>query len=468
MIRILLCFLIISFAACTKTPNIASGTYFGGQIVNPTGKYVVLLRNDAVIDSARIDANNRFSFQMDSLNEGLYHFSHHPELQYVYLEEGDSVLLRLNTLEFDESLVFSGTGSEINNFLIDSFLSNEEQEKEFSSFYKLEPDEFSHVVDSIRQLGISSLEEFIKDNTPSENVIALARATIDYRIYTHKEKYPFFHRMHTREKSIKDMNSDFYAYRKNLDFNDKNLTYFRPYYDFMKFHFANMTYATCKKNCGLEHAVVKNALHFNTHKLKLVDSIVREKELRNVLFRNIAMEYLLMEHNAHPKNERFVNQFTQFSNNNAHISEIKNLYQYIQNLQPQRELPNLACFNTAGQKVNLNQIAEKGKTVFYFWSSSQKGHFKNTIRKVSGLEKSYPNINFIGINLRTERDQWLAMVRENSLDANKQYHWEDSEQIQRLLVIDGLNKCIITEGTEIVDAFANLQNLEQNLSVAGR
>ena len=50
-----------------------------------------------------------------------------PSFNICILQEGDSILIRLNTKEFDESLVFSGQGSEINNFLIEMFLAHEEE-----------------------------------------------------------------------------------------------------------------------------------------------------------------------------------------------------------------------------------------------------------------------------------------------------------------------------------------------------
>ena len=54
----------------------------------------------------------------------MYTFSH-VEFQVFYLNPGDSLMLRVNTLEFDESLSFTGMGSKGNNLLIDLFLLNE-------------------------------------------------------------------------------------------------------------------------------------------------------------------------------------------------------------------------------------------------------------------------------------------------------------------------------------------------------
>ena len=117
MTRLLLSLSLISVLACSEKSGECPSIVLNGEIVNPTSDFVVLYRDDMVIDSAKLDEDHHFSFNLQGIEEGLYHFDHSPELQYVYLQEGDSIVIRLNTLEFDESLVFSGKGAAINNFL---------------------------------------------------------------------------------------------------------------------------------------------------------------------------------------------------------------------------------------------------------------------------------------------------------------------------------------------------------------
>ena len=101
---------VFCFSACNDSEKTAY-TYFGGKIKNPKGKYVYLNKGKKILDSARIDNHNKFSFQLDSVKLGLYTFKHGAEFQYIYLEPKDSLLLYLNTWDFDESLIFSGKGT---------------------------------------------------------------------------------------------------------------------------------------------------------------------------------------------------------------------------------------------------------------------------------------------------------------------------------------------------------------------
>ncbi len=456
MIRFLLSLSLFSILACTEKSGECPTVFFGGEIVNPTSEFVVLYRNDTYIDSAKLDDGNRFSFTLQGIEEGLYHFDHSPELQYLYLQEGDSILIRLNTMEFDESLVFSGRGSEINDFLIEMFLSYEKEEPLVYSYYKLAPPDFNKKVDSLRSLKIDRLQELGEDHQLSEKVMAMAKASIDYNSFIHKETYPFYHKKKTGNEVFNNLSDTFYDYRKAVNLNDRDLAYFRPYFDFMKYHFGNLSYMACMQDCGAMEKPILKHLHFNKHKLQLVDSLVAENELRDILFRNIAMDYLLKEHNASKECESFIDKFRSLSSNEEHKEEITHLYQGIQNLQPNSELPNLVITDVNNQKVSIKEISKQKNTVFYFWTASQKRHFKNVTKHVAKLQKQYPDHRFVGINLKTGHAQWMNLLEEHGLDKENQFYGENFKDIQTAMIIDGLNKCVIAKDTLIVDAFANL------------
>ncbi|MDT0607311.1 transaldolase [Croceitalea rosinachiae] len=457
MRRILLFLIIGSFYACDEKSNSSQSTYFAGEIVNPTSNYVVLYKNDIVLDSAKLDESNRFSFTIENIDEGLHHFDHSPELQYIFLEKGDSILVRLNTVAFDESLVFSGSNEDVNNFMIEMFLNYEDEEHLIYSYYKLAPEDFSNKIDSLRSQKINELNSLSDGEELSDNAFAMAKASIDYNSYLYKEKYPFYHKKKTGEDTFHDLDSKFYAYRDNLNVNNADLVYFRPYYDFMINHFGNLSYMACMKQCGMDaHLANKNHLHLNRHKMVLIDSIVLEQDLRDNLFRNVTMDYLLKVHESSKDCDSFIADFEKLSKNQHHKDEITNLYFGIKNLQAKKEIPDLLVENSVGEETSLKEIAKDKNTVFYFWTATQKRHFRNVSKHIKKLRKSHPEYTYVGINLKTSKPQWLAMVHEHQLDTLNQYWGNDFEHIQQSLIVDGLNKCVITEDTLIVDAFANL------------
>lgn len=459
MKRLLLFSSLIVFFSCAEKNAPAEAIYFAGEIVNPTSDYVVLFKNEAVVDSARLDENNRFSFSLPDVEEGLHHFKHSPQLQYVFLEKGDSLLIRLNASPayFDESLVFSGDNDVVNNFMIEMFLTHEDEEHVVYSYFKLPPDDFSRKMDSLRSQKLEELELLLNNEEISENGYALAKASVDYTSFLYKEKYPFYHKKKTGEDTFHQLSADFYGYRKELNLNDKRLSYFKPYYDFMKHHFGNLSYMACLKDCKKEefHSA-DGQLHLNKHKMVMIDSLVTEEHLRDNLLRNVAMDFLLKVHMANDECHRFVQDFESLSNNDAHIQEIKSLFKGIKNLQPNQELPHLVLEDTEGHTTTLKEISRNGNTVFYFWTADQKRHFKNVSKQIKKLKKLHPEHKFVGINLNTTKPEWNAILQETNFDLQNQYRGENFETVQNTLIVDHLNKCVLTKDTLIINAFGNL------------
>lgn len=464
MVRFLLGLTLLSVLSCSENSEDKSSIFFGGEIVNPTSDYVVLYHNDAYVDSVKLDDHNRFAFNLNNLEEGLYHFDHTPELQYVYLEQGDSLLARLNTVEFDESLVFSGKGSEINNFLIEMFLDYEMEVPQVESYYSLDPEMFSHKIDSLHNEKIKHLNELALDNQFSDRVMAIAQAAVDYNSYISKEKYPFFHKKQSGEETFHSLPDSFYDYRKTIDLNNEDFIYLKPYYDFMKWHFGNIAYMTCLNNCTEDKRLLKKSLHFNKHKLALADSLVHEVELRNMLFRNIAIDYLLKEHHPGPESQAFIDRYSELSSNENQKEEIRQLYRGIKNLQPNKPLPDLSLKDFEGNDVSLKAVAnDKKNTIFYFWTASQKKHFMNVYKQINDLEHKYPQYSFVGINLRTSFPKWQELLDEYQLDKSKQFYGKNFKEIQTGMFIDKLNKCVITKDSLVVNGFAYLSNINKSL-----
>ena len=443
-------------AGCSESKKNSPNVFFSGEIVNPTSNHVVLYKGDVVIDSSTLDQNNMFSFKLDSIEDGLYHFNHAPEYQYVYLEKGDSLLIRLNTVDFDESLVFSGTGEEVNNFMMEIYLANENEDKLITEYYSLEPIEFSRKIDSLEQLKLNFLSDLILESALSDKASEIAKANIVYNYATFKEKYPFKHKKYSGNKIVSKLSEDFYDYRNNLSYGNKDFTYLRPYYVYMLNHFGNLSYMTCSHGCNIKDNMVKNHLHFNKHKLKLIDSLVVEKELKDNLFRNVALDYLLKVHDTEENNKIFIDVFHALSGNNRHISEIDDLYEGIKNIQPKKRIPNVEVANLNGEKISLQQIAKNKKAVFYFWSSSNKRHFNDISKRVTQLSNQKPDYTFVGINIKTSDDEWKNLIEASGLDRAAQYRAEDFEKLTRALIVYPLNQCIITENEMIVDAFADM------------
>lgn len=443
--------LILSCGSIDKT---ASKVYIGGEIVNPTSDYLVLYKDDKVVDSAQLDRNNRFKIKFDDLDEGLYHFYHEPEFNYIYLQKGDSLNLRLNTLAFDESLVFSGKGSEVNNLLLELLLQKEEEEVLMNSSYHLDPIAFEAKINELREKKLLMLKEVEDEIKLSSKALDIVKASIDFNVYVFKEKYPFFHSFNRKNHQHIELPKDFYSYRKELKFNDKDLYFYSPYYSYMKYQLGNLAFLSCKNDCP--QPIEKNQIvHFNKHKLSVIDSLKIDKRLKDNLFRNVAIQYYVKSRDTKLNIEDFHKSFSKYSASNEHFKEINAVYENILNLQPDKEVPSLEIVSYNGIKTDLKSISKDRKIVLYFWSPSYESTFYKIQERVKLLEKNYPEYIFIGISTHDNDYRWRSLVRSSRLNSDYQFYTPQFD-IQNRLVIDTPFKSIIIQDGLIKNAFANL------------
>ena len=188
----------------------------------------------------------------------------------------------------------------------------------------------------------------------------------------------------------------------------------------------------------------------------MIDSMVTEASIRDNLLRNVAMDYLLKIHKANNDCDNFIQEFEDLSKNEKHIKEIKDLYKSIKGLQPKNKLPHLVLENSAGDSITLKDIANNEHAIFYFWTADQKRHFKNIQKQVTKLKTTYPDYKFVGINLKTGKSEWNRILQEADLDRSNQFRSLDFKTLQRTLILDHINKCIVTEDTLISNAFGNI------------
>jgi len=179
----------ITLASCNQqNQKSAQGTWIGGEIVNPKVDYVIISKNRTLIDTVRLDRNNYFHYEFKDFSPGIYTFRHF-EYQVFYLEPRDSIMLRVNTLEFDESLAFTGDGADKNNFMMEMFLINEAENRLISNLYLLSPQEYEAKLDSMKQVRFDLYDHFVGKNKVSGDFKDIVEANIAYDFSTKKEWY---------------------------------------------------------------------------------------------------------------------------------------------------------------------------------------------------------------------------------------------------------------------------------------
>lgn len=449
-------------------------TYLGGEIIAPINDVVVLSNSDRVIDTLKLNSKNRFLYKFEDFEPGIYSFSLQAddglEFQMVLLEPNDSIMLRLNTTDFDESLVYTGIGAKKNNYLINEFLQNEIEEKRIYKYCRLNPEDFENKIDSLKALKLKKLNAFKSKYITSELFDKLAVANIDYNYYNSKEIYPIFHYRNNKSSILESLPENFYSYRKNINYNDDFLKDHYNYKNFLTNNFNNLAIKT-----HIEHGNNKPfnrwSLCYNLDRLVLIDSLILNPETKDNLLYQYAINYLSKSKNFE-NNDAILNFYLKKSTNEENKEFIRSYAASINNLKVGEKLPKVTIVNYRSEVLDINSLINS-PTVISFWSHKHYDHFKESHYKIKELKLKYPEVKFIAINV----DECGLKTSSKSLKANQftfnnEYQFKNPEQSIKTLAIKPMTKTIIIDKYKrIVNSNSNLFSLnfeEQLLGLINR
>ncbi len=437
------------------TNEINSHAFVGGEIINPNSSYVIFSKDNNAIDTVLLDGNNRFLYKMNNLEPGLYTFRHKPEEQIVLLEEGDSLHFRLNTMEFDESLVFTGKGAKKNNYLINLFLENEKEREHMLEFCQLSPKNFRHKVDSLTSAKHERLKIFERKNSTSEVFNEIADANIHYYNYARKELYPFAYYGSNELINLNSLPDNFYDFRKDVDYNNENLRSYYPYYRFLEYHFNNIALSKHFKHSN-DSVFKMHSLDFNLDRIRVIDSLVDNESIKNTHLQHSAWDFLHTSSNA-GEISQLVELYLQKSTDEKHKKQIVEVAQTLMKLAPGTKVPDVGLVNHEGKEVSLASIIKK-PTAVYFWTYGMRGHFKDAHKKAKKLKFNYPEIDFIAINAEDiSSESWTEGLRQYKFPLENEYRFANPKEGKKQLVISRLYKVmLIDKDGAIVHANANM------------
>jgi len=440
------CIIFVITISCNND-NPYKDFYLGGEIINPSSSSVNFYYNNVKIDSILLDNKNKFFKKIENLKPGIYRIEHIPENQYIIVENGDSLWIRVNVEEFKESLSFTGRGSSKNNFLIDISNYDEFENEYLAQYYIEDSNTFKEIIDSLMDEKITLWNRL--DNSINQKKISskITFSSIKYNYYNKLERYALL-----RGTNWTDEKKDsFFSYRKDINLNDSDLSLFEPYITYLMNYFNEKTL-----DSGKIYFNEKNETEFNIKKLLIIDSQIKNNLLKNNLARATAIEEILNFKN-NQSHEEFIDYYSYVNTSEKYLNEITQLYNDIEKMQKGKILPDTEFIDFQGNIINSNDELKGTKTLIYFWSQSQMNHYRRTIRRVDELKNLYPEYRFVGICIQPYTDMVSQAQNILNLDLSNQYSFNDFEKSSKSWVLTFLNKTIIIDQkSKIIDGFSNL------------
>ncbi|MFY0604218.1 MAG: hypothetical protein JXQ93_09720 [Flavobacteriaceae bacterium] len=434
--------ILVSLFGC-KPENKDTNTYFGGKIINPRGNFVVLLEKEIVVDTFYLDKQHKFLGKIQNLEPGLFLFKHGPEYQYLYLQPKDSILIRLNTWDFDESLVFSGIGAKRNNVLIDCFLDAEKDDKFFRNLYNLSPSQFKKKVRHLEKEKNKRLKEllsrFEEESDEYKNLLEIA---LTYPVYRKLENYPLAHRETKYEAMNEKIDDDFYAHRKLIDYNKDSIMFYSPYRDYMFSYLYNIV-----NNTGREMYSDK----FTTELLHTIDKHFHLEDTRNMLLRQTVISHFYRKSSCDVNNDAF-DTFLKLTSNNDDVKLVKRLLNDTKKVVRGKKIENFEI--TDLNKTNHSIIdVIKGKDVaVYFWNPKFISK-EYLFSKVNYLSKKYPNVQFIGVKIDGNQKDYIK-----KLDIKTQFYIDGTSEANKFLTSKLPRTILVNKKGIVVNSFASLSS----------
>lgn len=456
---ILISILLTSMTSC-KDGMIGGNhvAYFGGEIENPKNNFVVFMKNDKVIDTFYLDKDNRFFHKFDSLTPGLYSFKDEAEYQYVFFDKNDSIMVRLNSNDFDNTLMFCGRGDEKNNFMMELFLKDVVLKNNMFEIYEKDEKFFSKYIDSSYQNTTKLYNKRKTFINWSEEFDEIAKANIELNYAYKKEVFPIIHEFKTGKSIKSNLPKSYYNYRSRIDVNKPNLLHYSPFINYMTSMLNNIVLTDSKGS--LDDMSLEN----NIKKLQIADTLIKDKHVKNLVVNNIANMYLLSDQ-CSVNNGKFFNLYSKLVSDEKMKSNVMQTANNIQKLKNNAVLPNVSLLDANKKQVKISDLINK-KTIIYFWTKQADSHSFYSHKKVDELKVKYPDIQFIAVNIHNSQDDWVKEIKEKKFSNSIELRAPDFDELKNKWVINKVYRTmIINQNGTINNAFVSLfdANFENNL-----
>ena len=135
MRRLLVLCIAVVCLACKEEPKI-DYALFSGKIENPKEEKVTILKGRTVVKEIPLNNDGTFADTL-KIESNYYNLDHGNEVSAMYLSPGNDINVTLDTNEFDETITYTGLGSENSNFLASKFLVNENTDFDAAKLYSM-------------------------------------------------------------------------------------------------------------------------------------------------------------------------------------------------------------------------------------------------------------------------------------------------------------------------------------------
>jgi len=402
MKKVLALMIVISVVSCSKKEVKVDYAILSGKIENINGSTLSVRSSEKALKDISVAEDGIFTDTLKNIKAGYYTFRYNNETSGFYLKPGDNLNLSLDTKEFDESILYTGVGSNENNYLAQKFLKDEGLGKLSTYQYLGTVDESTYVsiIDSIKNLESNFLNEQKDIDSEFRN---LEEASIKYDWVNKMDRYVLYRRYVTEEKDF-EVSENYPDYQQGLNLEDETLLGLRNYIAYLISYYNKKA-----KELALQENSAIDITYLKVLAKEVEPPTIKEKLLYGAARSGISYTSSLQD---------YYDVFMSNSIDDVHKKDITEKYNKLIKLskgQPSPKFVNYENYN--GGTTSLDDL--KGKYVYIDVWATWCGPCIREIPSLKEVEKNYhgKNIAFVSLSIdaKNDHDKWKDMIKEKEL-----------------------------------------------------
>lgn len=372
-----------------------------GKIQNNTAKELVFATNLGVPqDTLAITNDGNFSNTL-KVEAGRYMLFDGMNRIPLYLKTADNINIDFDAKDYNNTLVYSGVGSERNNYIISKSKKEKELSGEGNKIYLLDEDAYKSKNQEIKTAleGMITSAEGISESFKSKE-----KRNINYEYFAKLNKYQRFHAYHAKKPEF-IVSEGYLNELKDFDYNnEEDFLFSSTYQNIVKSHYTKKASELAKSD-----STVREDVAF----IKVAGDIPNET-IRNSLLISRARFGITVTDSL----DSYYNSFIMASTNEENNKVITESYNKLRVLNPGQPSPKFVNYkNYEGEITSLDDLT--GKYVYIDVWATWCAPCKVEIPFLKEIEKQYheKNIAFVSVSVDMSKDydKWRKMVKKEEL-----------------------------------------------------
>lgn len=409
-------------------------TIITGQIKNHNQDFLILTDRENFSDTIFLNDQGEFSYELQLLEEKVFHFKHSPEIQLIYLKPKDSITLHLNTVDFDGSLAFGGDSAKENNLLIQLFLDFRKDQDLLFNYHKYNFEEFLLVSDSLKNDYLSRINNNEqKVNTRSNFFQDYVKNSIHYHSFNLNENFIFLIKREYESNGNYDIEA-IQSYRSKVVVNKSNSYWDLAYLKFLDNYTKNLAVEDCIER-GIDIPVCQrmNTVEHLISRRNVVSSLIENPYLKNHLIKRfLTLEITYAD--THEKIQNTLNAIHEYDLLKSDVEFLNRLAVFHEQFVVGNTVSNVDFIDVNGNVMTLEPHLQK-PTIVHTWSAFSDSNTNRRLPKITRLRENYPEIDIIGLNIDYNQHRfWRSKVIEHDFDPSLELQVQSNPEYEDLYI----------------------------------